>query len=145
MQCKLFSVSPEPSASAWAMFAIMKKAIDLAVQAQDPTSAYCQARSVMAGLPAIWEDHHRLVYPFLFDVAEGRSAVTFSCTRDFGPCSTVRFLLGIRLLADGVEHARHEGTIGELPTLPPLTPRRTGTRDGRPGAAHTHGKKKPAS
>lgn len=98
------------------MFGFMKTAMDQAVQAQDPTLAYWQAHRVMAGLPPIWENPRRVRYPFLFEVAEGRGAVTFSCTRDFSSCPAVRFSLVIRLLTYGVEHARHEGTIGGLPT-----------------------------
>lgn len=142
-QCKLFIVPPEPSARARAMFAVMKRAIDQAVQAQDPTLAYWQARRVMAWLPPIWEAPHRLVYPFIFEVAEGYSAVTFSCTRDFSLCPAVRFSLVTRLLADGVEHARQEGTIGGLPILPAPEPRRTGSAMGVQGR-HTRMKKKPA-
>lgn len=144
MQCKLFPVSPEPSARARAMFAVMKRAIDQAVQAQDPTLAYWQAQRVMASLPPGWDAPHRLTYPFIFEVAEGYSAVTFSCTRDFSLCPAVRFSLATRLLADGVEHARHEGTIGGLAILPPPEPRRTGSAMGVQGW-HTPMKKKPAS
>lgn len=113
------------------MFAFLKTAIEQAVETHDPTSAYWQARRVMASLPAVWEDPHRLVYPFMLEDAEGPSAVTFACTRDFTPCSTVRFSMLVRLLVYRVEHARHEGVIDGMPKLPTPPARRMGSCDGR--------------